>query len=174
MSFLSDAAEGNWSHLGTDLSHAGSSLMNHPTEMLELGGAAALGAAPFVLPELLGGAGALGGAAEGGGLFGGLGGLFGGGEAAAAGGADALALTGETGSAIAESPALTAIDSAIGGGANAGFDASVINPATGVDVLSGENPLLGGIDANPVTGLPAAGPTAHRSARHRPAPWPAS
>jgi hypothetical protein len=41
MSFLSDAAEGNWSHLGTDISHAGSSLMNHPTEMLELGGAAA-------------------------------------------------------------------------------------------------------------------------------------
>ncbi len=142
MSFLSDLFEGHTSNLGTDLSHAGSSLMNHPTEMLELGGAAALGAAPFVLPELLGGAGALSGAAEGGGM---LSGLFGGGEAAAAGGADALALTGEAGSEIAASPAIQAIDSAIGGGANAGFDASVINPATGVDVLSGENPLLGEI-----------------------------
>lgn len=159
MSFLSDLFEGHTSNLGTDLSHAGSSLMNHPTEMLELGGAAALGAAPFVLPELLGGAGALGGAAEGGGLFGGLGGLFGGGEAAAAGGADALALTGEAGSEIAASPAIQAIDSAIGGGANAGFDASVINPATGVDVLSGENPLLGEIGGAGGAAAPGTGGT---------------
>lgn len=89
MSFLTDLVEGHTSNLGTDLSHAGSSLMNHPSEEIELGGAALLGAAPFVLPELLGGAGALGGAAEGGGLFSGI---FGGADAAAAGG-DALALT---------------------------------------------------------------------------------
>jgi hypothetical protein len=161
MSFLSDAFEGNWSHLGTDLSHSGSSLMHHPTEMLELGGAAALGAAPFLLPEI-------------GGLFGagaGAGDILTGGAALGLDPAAAAASGGfETAAAGADTSALgfgtqaidplseTAFSGAGGGGANAGFDASAINPATGVDVTTGENPLLGGINANSVTGVPAAGP----------------
>ena len=75
MSFLSDAFEGNFSHLGTDLSHAGSSLMNHPSELYEtLGGAAALatgGLALGALPELGAGAGLLGAGADSGILTGG-------------------------------------------------------------------------------------------------------
>jgi hypothetical protein len=79
MSFLSDAFEGHFDELGTDISHAGSSLMHHPSEMYEtLGGAAALatgGLALGALPEL----GAAGAAAEGGADVGGLfSGMFGG------------------------------------------------------------------------------------------------
>src|SRR5271154_3978359 len=63
MSFLTDLFEGHFSSLGTDITHAGSSLASHPDELAEtLGGAAAL---------------ATGGLALGGGL-GALGGLFGG------------------------------------------------------------------------------------------------
>lgn len=114
MSFLTDLFEGHTDKLGTDLSHAGSSLMNHPTEMLEVGGAAALGAAPFLLPELLGGAGA---------GIGGLGEMFGGGAAAA--GADVLpeaaALT-EGGGMVGN----TAVADLLGGAGGA--------PAQGADV----------------------------------------
>lgn len=148
MSFLTDLVEGHTDKLGTDISHAGSSFANHPMEWAEVGGAAALGAAPFLLPELGGALGA-GGAAEGGGLFSGFGGLFGGGaDAAAAGGTDALALTADAGSGIAESPAIQAINSAAGA-----VDSSAINPATGASALSGENPLLGSISADPITGV---------------------
>lgn len=71
MSFLTDLFHGNFGNLGTDLVHAPSSLANHPLEIGELAGGAALAAAPFLLPELLGG-GAAGGEA--------LGGFLGGGE----------------------------------------------------------------------------------------------
>src|SRR5712691_4923594 len=57
MSFLSDLFEGNFDNLGTDISHAPSSLAAHPAEIGELAGGAALIAAPFLLPEI---AGALG------------------------------------------------------------------------------------------------------------------
>jgi hypothetical protein len=74
MSFFSDLFEGNWSNLGTDITHAPSSLINHPDELLETGAAALAIAAPFALPEIgaaLGGGAALEGglgAAEAGGL----------------------------------------------------------------------------------------------------------
>jgi len=44
MSFFSDLFEGNFGNLGTDLSHAGSSLLAHPDELAEtIGGAALVG-----------------------------------------------------------------------------------------------------------------------------------
>ena len=79
MSFLSDLVEGHFSNLGTDISHAGSSLMSHPSELYEtLGGAAALATGGLALGALAPEAGAVAG---GGSLFSGL---FGGGDAAAA------------------------------------------------------------------------------------------
>lgn len=67
MSFFSDLFKGDFSNLGTDLTHAPESLEKHPSELYEtLGGAAALATGGLAL-----GAGA-----------GGLGGLFGGAEAA--------------------------------------------------------------------------------------------
>lgn len=76
MSFLTDLFEGNFSNLGTDISHAPSSLAAHPTEIAELAGGIAL-------PLLgLGAAGAFGGADA-------LGGLFAGGDALAGGDAAA-------------------------------------------------------------------------------------
>ena len=76
MSFLSDAFEGNWSHLGTDIGHAGSSLMSHPSELYEtLGGAAALATGGLALGALapeVGGAAVAGGGADVGGLFSGI------------------------------------------------------------------------------------------------------
>src|SRR5712691_13451348 len=63
MSFLSDAFEGNWGNLGTDLSHAPSSFANHPAEWGELGAAAlaalTLGAS---IPETIGAEAAFGAA----------------------------------------------------------------------------------------------------------------
>ena len=60
MSFLTDLFEGNFGNLGTDITHAPSSLAAHPTEIAELLGAAAL---PFGIAagaDLLGlGAGTL-------------------------------------------------------------------------------------------------------------------
>src|SRR6266436_6357932 len=64
MSFLSDLFEGNFGNLGTDISHAPSSLAAHPDEIAELAGGAALVAAPFLLPEI-GAALGVGGLAEG-------------------------------------------------------------------------------------------------------------
>lgn len=76
MSFLTDLFEGNFGNLGTDISHAPSSLAAHPTEIAELAGGIAL-------PLLgLGAAGAFGGADA-------LGGLFAGGDALAGGDAAA-------------------------------------------------------------------------------------
>src|ERR1700719_1531734 len=71
MSLLTDALEGNWGNLGTDIVDAPSSLINHPSELIDvgLGAAAGIGGA-FLLPEIAAG-GALGGAvdaAAGGGL----------------------------------------------------------------------------------------------------------
>ncbi len=64
MSLLSDLFEGNWDNLGTDISHAPSSLAAHPEEIGELAGGAALIAAPFLVPEI-GAALGVGGLAEG-------------------------------------------------------------------------------------------------------------
>lgn len=145
MSFLSDTFEGNWGHLGTDLSNAGSSLMSHPSQLYEtLGGAAAIatgGLALGAFPEL-------GAAGAGSGL---LSGFFGAGADAVPLATDAapLALTTDTASEIAASPAQQAISSVIGGAA----DQSAINPVTGANVLTGENPLLGPISADPITGV---------------------
>lgn len=131
MSFLSDAFEGNFSHLGTDLSHAGSSLMSHPSELYEtLGGAAALatgGLALGALPEL----GAAGAAAEGGGM---LGGLFGGGaDAAAAGGVAGAADTAGAlgyGTAVAD-PIAAAVPGLEGAGSGLGTAAGGASGAGG-------------------------------------------
>ena len=71
MSFLTDLFEGNFGNLGTDITHAPSSLAAHPTEIAELLGAAAL---PFGLAagaDLLGlGAGTLADVGTSGGLEG--------------------------------------------------------------------------------------------------------
>lgn len=104
MSFLSDLVEGNFSHLGTDLSHAPESLAKHPSELYEtLGGAAALATGGLGLGLLGGEAGA--------GVLGGLGGFLGEGGAGAAGEGSALAFGGEA----AAAPAQAAISDAIGG-----------------------------------------------------------
>lgn len=74
MSFFSDLFKGDFSNLGTDIEHSGSSLINHPDELAETaGGVAALatgGLALGALPELgagLAGADFLGGEAAAGG-----------------------------------------------------------------------------------------------------------
>jgi len=70
MSFLSDLFEGQFQNLGTDLVDAPSSLINHPSELLDVGLGAAAIAAPFAIPEIGAGLGIGGGidAAAGGGL----------------------------------------------------------------------------------------------------------
>ena len=55
MSFLTDLLEGNTSNLGTDIVDAPSSLASHPDQLAETAGGAALVAAPFLLPGVLGG-----------------------------------------------------------------------------------------------------------------------
>jgi hypothetical protein len=59
MSFLSDLVEGNFGNLGNDITHAPSSLANHPGEIAEVG-AAALAALTLgaTLPESIGAIGA--------------------------------------------------------------------------------------------------------------------
>jgi hypothetical protein len=58
MSFFSDLFEGNFNNLGNDITHAPSSLINHPDELAEtLGGAALIGGGIAFAPEI---AGALG------------------------------------------------------------------------------------------------------------------
>jgi hypothetical protein len=58
VSFLSDLFHGRFENLGTDITHAPSSLARHPLEIAET--AAAI-AAPFLLPEIGAGVGALAG-----------------------------------------------------------------------------------------------------------------
>src|SRR5215469_6165927 len=59
MSFFSDLFEGNFGNLGTDIVDAPSSLINHPDELAEtLGGAALIGGGLAFGPELFGTAGA--------------------------------------------------------------------------------------------------------------------
>jgi hypothetical protein len=59
MSFLTDLFEGHDSNLGNDISHAGSSLLSHPSELYEtLGGAAALATGGLALGALAPAAGA--------------------------------------------------------------------------------------------------------------------
>jgi hypothetical protein len=155
MSFLTDLFEGNTGNLGNDISHAGSSLMNHPDELAEtLGGAAALATGGLALGGGLGVFGAGAGAdaaAGGGGLFSGI---FGGADAAATGG-DALAyanpLTDLSAVGLGGTPTAasgTAIDAAgntLGGlgGAGAtpeGFAASDTELAGGITGTGGAAP----------------------------------
>lgn len=150
MSFLTDLYHGNFSNLGNDLTHAPSSFVNHPTEMLEAGGLALGAALPFALPEI--------GAAAGG-----LGGLFGfGGDASAiaageAAGGDALAFTGEaagaeTGggqSAISALLGQTGDTAAGGDGFGSFYTATGLNPGmTDPNAFSTGNALAGVGDGN--------------------------
>jgi hypothetical protein len=107
MSFLSDLFKGNFGSLGTDITHAPESFINHPTDMLETAGGALALAAPFAIPEL---GAAIGGAGSS------IGGLFGGGADAAAGG-DLLAFSGDAASGGGSS-ASSAIDALVNPGAN--------------------------------------------------------
>jgi len=52
MSFLTDLFEGNLNKLGTDITHAPSSLIAHPDELAETLGGAALVALPFAAPAI--------------------------------------------------------------------------------------------------------------------------
>jgi hypothetical protein len=90
MSFFSHLFEGKLNKLSTDITHAPGSLARHPAEIAEVAGGAALAAAPFLAPELIGAIGA-GDAAAGFGL---------GADAAAAGlpAVDALSFAPEVGS----------------------------------------------------------------------------
>lgn len=120
MSFFSDLFHGDFSNLGNDITHAPSSLINHPDELAEtLGGALAIGTGGLGLAGLGPLGGALGGVGDS--LGGGLTGLFGGGEAAADAGAagaaaDPLAFTGATTDAFGNSAAGGAINTALGAG----------------------------------------------------------
>ncbi len=158
MSFLSDTFEGNWGNLGTDISHAGSSLMKHPSELYEtIGGAAALatgGLALGALPEL-GGVAALGGEAAGtgadvGGLFSGMfgtAGTTGAGEVATEAGTQALGYGTQ-----AVDPIASAIPGLQGTGQGAG------SVAEGIDPLSSTAFSGSGGGAAPGIGGPAAAP----------------
>lgn len=121
MSFFSDLFEGNFSNLGTDISHAPESLAKHPSELYEtLGGAAAVATGGLGLGLM----GAEAGAA-------GLGGLLGeGGAAAGAGAGDALG----------------AIDTAIGAGGDAGIPSTLTSFAdAGGSTLGSGFPSTGGL-----------------------------
>ena len=136
MSFFSDLFEGNFSNLGTDVTHAPESLANNPTELEEtLGGVAALATGGLAL----GGLGALGGAAAG------LGDV---GAGAAEGGAGALASGTASGADIAGTSALGFADAtgdAGAGGAGAGAIDAALSPSAVVD--QGFSALGTGADA---------------------------
>src|ERR1700677_290174 len=136
MSFFSDLFEGNFSNLGTDVTHAPESLANNPTELEEtLGGVAALAPGGVAL----GGLGALGGAAAG------LGDI---GAGAAEGGAGALAGGAASGADIAGTSALGFADAtsdAGAGGAGAGAIDAALSPSAVVD--QGFSALGTGADA---------------------------
>lgn len=166
MSFFSDLFEGNFSNLGTDITHAPESLAKHPSELYEtLGGAAALATGGIGLGLLGGEAGA--------GALGSLGGFLGEGGAAGAGaganalgaaaGTDALAFTGDAaaGTSTLGGGGLDAITGALGGGGGlstttaggdalaAGADLSGVTPSIG-DAVTGAGQY--GLDAAPAGG----------------------
>ncbi|MFZ1009368.1 MAG: hypothetical protein WAN65_21175, partial [Candidatus Sulfotelmatobacter sp.] len=138
MSFLSDLFEGHTSNLGTDLSHAGSSLMSHPSELYEtLGGAAAL---------------ATGGLALGGLGAGGLGSLFG-------ASADAAPLAfGEDASAFGADAGIQAINAAAPISADAAADplALVAPDASSAGATAGLPTSFGGLPTGVATAPDAA------------------
>jgi hypothetical protein len=139
MSFLTDLFEGHTSNLGTDLSHAGSSLLSHPSELYEtLGGAAALATGGL----------ALGGLAGAGGLFGAADAGLGAADAAGVGAAtaDASAFTGAAdASAFAGAPGIQAIDAAAGGASSIiGSPAAVDAAGAAVDPLAASGGAAGG------------------------------
>lgn len=108
--------EGNFGNLGTDITHAPSSLVNHPDELAETLGAGALIAAPFVLPEI---GGALG--------------IGAGADAATAAGTGGLAADlgiGDIGAAAAADTAAGAGTAALDTGLAAGTDALALAPET--------------------------------------------
>ena len=129
MSFLTDLFEGNTGNLGNDISHAGSSLMSHPSELYEtLGGAAALATGGLALDALAPEAGA---AAGGGGLSSLFSGLFGGGGGiTAAAGGDSAAL--DAVAAGADPTLAPAVDAASVGGSPAGLPAAFGGMPAGV------------------------------------------
>jgi hypothetical protein len=140
MSFLTDLFEGHTSNLGTDLSHAGSSLMSHPSELYEtLGGAAALATGGL----------ALGGLAGAGGLFGAADAGLGAADAAGVGAAtaDASAFTGAAdASAFAGAPGIQAIDAAAGGASPIiGSPAAVDAAGAAVDPLAASGGAASGV-----------------------------
>jgi hypothetical protein len=185
MSFLSDLVEGHFSNLGTDISHAGSSLLSHPSELYEtLGGAAALATGGLALGALAPEAGA---AAGGGSLFSGL---FGGGDAAAgafdigaatqgsdiaagiatdplyggAAGADPLAYAGGATNPLTDASGGLGVAQPTGGaglpstfGGQPIGTATATDPAFATDPYAGGNPALG---ANPSQGGGMIGPPA--------------
>jgi hypothetical protein len=175
MSFLTDLFEGHTSNLGTDLSHAGSSLMSHPSELYEtLGGAAALATGGLALGGLGGGLfGGADAAAGGGGLFSGL---FGGGDAAAAAaGGDAFDIGAATqgsdiATGIAANPAYgggslgaagdigaTGVQGAVGGGAGVDATAGLPGGAYDISAASEGSGIAQGIAANPAYSGPPSG-----------------
>ena len=139
MSFLSDLVHGDFSNLGTDLSHAGSSLLSHPSELYEtLGGAAALATGGL----------ALGGLAGAGGLFGAADAGLGAADAAGVGAAtaDASAFTGAAdASAFAGAPGIQAIDAAAGASPIIGSPAAVDAAGAAVDPLAASGGAAGGV-----------------------------
>lgn len=123
MSFFSDLFEGNFGNLGTDITHAPSSLASHPDQLAEtLGATALIGGGLFFAPEI-GGALGLGGA-----------------EAAAGGGLAADLGIGDIGAAAAaDSLGAGALGADVGADALAfapeSVDALSIAPGVGGDVL---------------------------------------
>lgn len=159
MSFLTDFVKGNWSNLGTDISHAPSSFANHPAEWAELGGGllAATGVGLGLDAALAGGA--VGGdlLAEGGATVGGelagseaAGGALAGDVAAGAGGAAT-----DLGATLGTD--LTAGELAAGAGDAAVTGETAVFPAGG-DVLSSGGDVLASGDTT--TFLPGAGDVA--------------
>src|ERR1700722_1065845 len=135
MSFLSDFFKGNFSNLGTDITHAPASLASHPTELLETAGAAALPFAAFAAPEILAGAGS----------------LFGGADAATGAGASALGFGADVGADVAAPEAALGLQApaATGGGAQ---DAITSLPAS-----SGDSTLPGGSTVMDIGGAGSTG-----------------
>jgi len=130
MSFLTDLFEGNFGNLGTDISHAPSSLIAHPDELIETLAGASLIAAPFAVPAI-GGALGVGDAALGAGAI------------DAGLGADAV-----LGSDVAlGTDAALGADAALGGDVALGADAlsgagslfDITGPGLGMDVLADPN-----------------------------------
>ena len=182
MSFFSDLTEGHFDKLGTDLTHAPSSLINHPDELAETLGGAALIAAPFVIPAVgsalgIGGAaaGEAGAAAAGGGLATDLGigdiGAAAAADSAAEAGAlgigaaetgtaigDALALTPETADALGVGGAIAAAPESVFTGLGTSIpDAFSVGEAPVAGDISGTAPQFAQTDAELTGGITGAG-----------------